>query len=536
MKKTILSALCLAATVAMMAVPAYNGPREVTLADDSKVMLYLHGDEYFHYFTTEDGTWVQLTADKRLDTLEALTDEQIQARRMADRRYVTNKEIPLNIAPRGLVILVNFNDLAFQAENSHEAMDAMFNDSDYSYGGMTGCVRDYFSEQSFGQYQPQFDVVGPVTVSNGMAYYGGNNGSLTDANVDEMVQEACELAHDAGADFSQYDNDGDGKVDFVFFYYAGYGEAETGDADNIWPHSSDVSGRQNIVFDGKKVATYACASELTWQTKNRAGIGTFCHEFSHVLGLPDLYYTGNQNLTHKTMGSWDVMDYGPYNNNGRTPPAYSAYERFFMGWIEPVVLNKPQTVTMNNINSTRNACLIDSTGEHNLVGNNPTPAEFFMLENRQRRGYDTYLPWHGLMITKISYSYYKWNNNTVNNTASAQGVDLIEANGNAPKGSQGKKSDLFPNGATSYTPYEKYPITNIKEIAVEGGDSIIVFDFMGGGDSLDLATENIFDEEEQVVAIYNIMGQLQGTTNITQLPQGYYVVCTNKRARKVSVR
>ncbi len=535
MKKIILAALCLATTMFAMAVPARKDPVEVRLADNSTVTLYPHGDEYFHYFTTEDGLWVRLNELQELDTIEAMSEEEIMQRRAADSRYVTQKETPLNIAPKGLVILVNFNDLEFQAENTRDAMDAMLNDSGYSYGGVSGCVRDYFSAQSFGQYQPQFDVVGPVSLSNGWSYYGKDDSWNTDVNVSEMVKEGCELAAAAGVDFSQYDNDNDGEVDFVFFYYAGYGQAETGVANQIWPHNSNVKGRENIVLNGKVVNAYACTSELTASSNTRAGIGTFCHEFSHVLGLPDLYYTGSGTSSHKTMGKWDIMDYGPYNNNGRTPPAYSSYERFFMGWLQPVILNSPKTVVLNELNRSRNAFIITSTGESNLVGNNPDPSEFYMLENRQLEGYDAYLPGHGMMLTKIKYSYLYWNNNTVNNIATNQRVDLIEANGNAPDYSQGKASDLFPKGNTSYTPYTDYPITNIKEIEVDG-NNIIVFDFMGGGDSLDLATENIFEQEERVVAIYNIVGQLQSTTEMTQLPQGYYVVCTNKRARKLFVR
>lgn len=535
MKKIIPVALFVATTMFAMAVPARREPIEVRLADNSTVTLYPHGDEFFHYLTTEDGTWVRVNEAQELDTIEALTDEEIMQRRMADKRFITQKAYPLNIAPRGLVILVNFNDKEFQAENTRDAMDAMFNDSGYSYAGVSGCVRDYFSAQSFGQYQPQFDVVGPVTVSNGWAYYGKDTYYNTDVNVHEMVREACELADAAGVDFSQYDNDNDGEVDFVYFYYAGYGQAETEVANQIWPHQSEVKGLENIVLDGKVVNVYACGAELTVSGNNRAGISTFCHEFGHVLGLPDLYYTGSSNLTHKTMGSWDVMDYGPYNNDGRTPPAYSAYERFFLGWLTPVVLNSPKTVVLNEINRSRNACIITSTGESNLTGNDPNPSEFYMLENRQLVGYDAYIPGHGMMLTKVNYNYTYWNNNTVNNVASNQRVDLIEANGKAPDYSLGKPSDLFPNGATSYTPYTDYPITNIKEIEVDGSN-IIVFDFMGGGDSLDLATENIFEQEERVVAIYNIMGQLQSTTEMTQLPQGYYIVCTNKRTRKMFVR
>ena len=537
MKRTTLIALsCLCMATTLTAVPAYNGPIKITLADNKEATVYQHGDETFHYLTTEDGTWVRLTADKRLEKVAPLSSEEIALRRQqAAKRPVTHKATPTNIAPRGLVILVNFNDLTFRPENTKEAMNAMFNEPNYTYENATGSVRDYFFAQSFGQYDPQFDVVGPVTLSNGMAYYGKNNRSGSEMNTRYFVQEACELAHEAGADFSQYDNDNDGVVDFVFIYYAGYNEAESSNEDEIWPHYSNLDNWVSLTLDGKKISAYACSSELSFSSKDRAGISTFCHEFGHVLGLPDLYCT-DYSSNHKTLGAWDIMDHGSYNNDGRTPPAYSAYERFFLGWLTPTVLNKPATITMSNINDTRQACIITSTGEHNLIGNDPTPNEFYILENRQRRGYDTFLPWHGLMITKINYSYSIWYRNTPNDDPNNQRVDLIEANGKAPERSNGKKSDLFPQGSTFFTPYTGYEITNIKEIAVDGKDSLIVFDFMGGGDSIGLATDNIADDEERVVAIYNMLGQPQGTTQITALPVGYYVVCTNKQTRKVVVR
>lgn len=538
MKKALFLILlsCLGAVSFIWAVPAYNGPIKITLADGTETTVYQHGDEAFHYLTTADGTWVRRTANGMLETVEPLSDEQIAVRRQqSSKRFVAHRASPTNIAPRGLVILVNFNDLSFQPQNTREAMTAMFNEPNYTYRDATGSVRDYFYAQSFGQYSPQFDVVGPVTLSNGWSYYGKDSQYNKDINLKDLVKEACELAYEAGTDFSQYDNDDDGVVDFVFIYYAGYNQAESGVEDEIWPHYYNFDKWETLTLNGKKISAYACTSELSYTSKDRAGIGTFCHEFGHVLGLPDLYCT-DYSSNHKTLGDWDIMDHGAYNNNGRTPPAYSAYERFFLGWLQPKVLSEPATIVMHNINDTRQACVITSTGEHNLIGNDPTPNEFYILENRQRTGYDTFLPWHGLMITKINYNYTIWSRNTPNDNPNDMHVDLIEANGNAPAGSPGKKSDLFPQGNTAYTPYEGYAITNIKEIAVEDGDSIIVFDFMGGGDTLELATRPIFDEEEHIIAIYNIYGQLMGSKELVSLPAGMYIVCTDRRTKKVMVR
>jgi M6 family metalloprotease-like protein len=281
-----------------------------------------------------------------------------------------------------------------------------------------------------------------------------------------MIKEACLLADSIwDVDFTQYDNDGDGKVDFVYVIYAGYGEADGGGANTIWPHSYQLSAAGVYCqVDGVRVNLYACGNEIDYFTKQHTGIGTFCHEFSHVLGLPDLYTTDGQ--THKTWGEWSILDYGPYNNDGNTPPAYSAYERFFMGWLTPELIIDSADIVLEELNDSQQALLISTTDQHNLVGNDPNPTKFYLLENRQQEGWDTYLPGHGLMLTYIQYNYNKWFQNTVNNTAKSMGVDLIEADGKTPNSSGsgylGKATDLFPTGATAYTNITDHAIEEIE--------------------------------------------------------------------------
>ena len=129
------------------------------------------------------------------------------------------------------------------------------------------------------------------------------------------------------------------------------------------------------VFDGKILYDYACSSELKGNSgSNMCGIGTFCHEFSHVLGLPDLYDT--EYSGHNTLGSWDIMDYGGYSNNGRTPPSFSSYERFYLGWLTPTILNSAANITIDELQSSNQAYLVSSTGTHNLDGASPNPNSF----------------------------------------------------------------------------------------------------------------------------------------------------------------
>ena len=541
MKRLSILALICAITTAVWAVPARRGGIIITQPDGSELTVYQHGDEHFHWTTNEKGEWISLDKDGFYRKVEALNAEEIQARRMASPKHITYRATPLNIAPRGLVILVNFKDLAF--ETSKEEMDSMLTgqnytrDYTYTYRGKKynvtsqGSARQYFEDASFGQYNLQLDVVGPVTVSKNMADYGGNNSYGSDKNPEGMIKEACELVNDS-VDYTHYDNDNDGYVDFVYVIYAGYGEADGGDANTIWPHAwylYSAAGKR-CQLDGKVVDLYACGNEMDFYTKHHTGIGTFCHEFSHVLGLPDLYDT-NQDQPHgqKTMGSWSILDYGPYNNEGNTPPMYSAYERFFMGWLTPRLITEPEDVVLEELNSKQEALLISTTDQHNLIGNDPNPTKFYLLENRQQEGWDTYLPGHGMMLTYVQYTYNKWYQNTVNNTAKSMGVDLIEADGKTPTSTQngydGKAKDLFPAGATAYTKIENHAIEEIEEV-----NGVITFKYKGG--KIETAIEDVA-ENAQVIAIYNVLGQKQTTTNIEELPKGTYVIMTTIGSKKI---
>ena len=543
MKKIGLVVLLSAIVGSVWAVPARRGGLVVTQPDGSELTVYQHGDEHFHWMTNDKGEWLKVDIDGFYRVTEALSAEQIEAKRMAALKRVTMAAYPLNIAPRGLVILVNFTDVAF--ETSKAELDSMLigknytRDYSYTYRGKTyrvtsnGSARQYFEHASFGQYNPQLDVVGPVTVSKASTYYGGNNSAGNDKYPEVMIKEACELVNDS-VDYSLYDNDNDGYVDFVYVIYAGYGEADGGGDNTIWPHAwhlYSAAGRKCEV-DGKIIDLYACGNEMDNYTKHHTGIGTFCHEFSHVLGLPDLYETTGYG-DHKTMGEWSILDYGPYNNDGNTPPAYSAYERFFMGWLTPRLITEPENITLAELNDSQEALLISSSDQHNLIGNDPDPTTFYLLENRQQTGWDEYLPGHGLMLTKIQYNYKKWFDNTVNNTAKSMGVDLIEADGKAPNyddarpsnGYMGKAKDLFPAGANAYTLITDHAI---EEITEENGQ--ISFKYKGGAIETDI--DNI-ENQNTILAIYNVLGQKQATTDIEALPNGTYIVVNTTGSYKI---
>ena len=289
----------------------------------------------------------------------------------------------------------------------------MLNKEGYSNYNATGSAADYYHATSSDQFQPIFDVYGPVMMDHGYEYYGGGS---DDSAAGAMIVEAWRKI-DSEADFSIYDTDGDGEVDNVYVFYAGLGEADGGDPSTIWPHSWNLSDQnREAVFDGVKVESYACSPELDGQSKMN-GIGTFCHEFAHVLGLPDLYNTSSM-TTALTPGDWSLMDRGSYTNDGRTPPLMSGYERYELNWTVPQVVSHPKNLTILPI--VNNVVYRINTERDN---------EYFILECRQQSGWDSFVPGHGMLVWHIDYNPNIWDRNVVNRDPSHQYVDIVEANG-----------------------------------------------------------------------------------------------------------
>ena len=378
------------------------------------------------------------------------------------------------------VILVQFSDVKFNTANDATAFNSFFNGTNYNYNGATGSVQQYFSEQSYGKFVPQFDIIGPVTLSNKRSNYGANDEYGDDLGGEYMVAEACELA-DKTTNFAQYDKNGDGYVDAVVLVFAGQGEMST-HPEYVYPMSGYLDDA--VLLDNKYIETYAYVPELN-EKSNRAGIGEMVYQFSHILGLPTLSDTDGGET--KTLGDWDVMDHGCYNNGGNTPAAYSAYERFYLGWVEPILLNEPANVRLRDLNSSGDCAIITKSGQTNLQGDNPDPRKFFILENRQQSGWDKNLPGHGMLITEINFVKSRWAADEVNVEIKGKAnhlVDLIEADGKEPKykadnltnGYFGKQGDAFPSGATSKTFFSGD--WTLDEVSEKSG--VVTFAFQGG--------------------------------------------------------
>lgn len=461
------------------AIPAKPGAkRSVTLADGTTVELTLRGDEHYSYYVdatgnpceVANGRLVMLSPQqineewtarkqKNLDLVNAKSSRRASSRRAGTPSAVTTG------TQRGLVILIQFKDVKFATENVQNVYKDFFNKQGYNEGGMAGSVRDYFLKQSYGQLTIDFDVVGPYTANFNMEYYGqpvkDKDGKVTDhdKNAPALIREAIDAASN-DVDFSNYDWNKDGEVDQVFVIYAGYAEAQGADENTIWPHEWSLAAKnKQVTYNGCLINTYGCSSELRGDGERNTGImdgiGTACHEFSHCLGLPDMYdttYSGGYG-----MSVWDIMDYGSYNDNSCTPAGYTSYERWFSRWMEPQELTSFTRITdMKPLIETPEAYIIYNKANRN---------EFYMLENRQSISYDKGLDGHGLLILHVDYNEEAWTSNSINDIPEHQRLTIIPADNNFSSYVTGYQGDPWPGikGNTALTNYSTPAATLFNE-------------------------------------------------------------------------
>lgn len=582
----------LAGSVRVAAVPAQSVWRTFTQSDGTTITVRLCGDENLHYYVTEDG--VPLLRDANGDFCYAdaigfgvkssgvIAHEQAR-RSPQERRHVSSlasvasmrgltarasvaagKRAVKRMATRaladgserrGLVVMMEFADKKFYDTDANAVWSDILNTEGFSEYGANGSVSDYFRDQSAGLFNLKFDVIGPVMAKHPRDYYGKDTTNNIDIHVGELVVEACDAAKAAGVNFRDYDWDGDGEVDQVFVLYAGGGQANTGNPSYfIWPHEYYVSEYSQwpdgYMIDGVKIDTYACGCELygteTFSRGELSGLGTFCHEFSHCLGLPDFYNTTGGN---DMLGDWDLLSSGCYNANGWCPPNYTAHEKELSGWIQAVELTEPTTVSdllpMSSGGSAykvRNDCYGDVD-------------EYYLLENRQQTGWDAYVPGNGLIVTHVDYDADKWYDNSVNDDESHFGVAIIPASGtNEPNSFRvpfpyNKRDSLTDNSRPAATVYNTNvrgtklmgkPITHITRNEDAG---TVSFDFMGGGVNDGISTVETAPESSMAglpALVFDAAGRRVARVEAydglpASLPAGIYLVkSTNGTTLKVT--
>ncbi|MBR1873229.1 MAG: M6 family metalloprotease domain-containing protein [Bacteroidales bacterium] len=400
MKKFILTISAAAAVVCAYAIPAKRGPITVTQPDGSTITILITGDEFSHKVTDLSGN--VLTSDENGFYRRAVmrgpapTAKQMKMRsQVKEMRRVSRANTSQNKGVKHIpVLLVNFANKKFSISNPQTAFTNMLNQDGYRDNGGTGSVQNFYVDNSDGQYTPVFDVYGPYTVSKNYSYYGGSSGT---ENPEQCLDEACKLA-DSDVDFSQYDHDGDGIVDMLLFYYAGYNQAE-GASNTIWPHqwSQQYSSYADNKYDNTKIGNYFCTSELKGTSgTSMCGIGTTCHEFGHSLGLPDFYDTDYEtNGQSNAVLDFSTMDSGAYLNNGCTPPYFGIEERIMLGWISSTAIKEaPRSGSLSIPPVYENIAYKTSTSMTD---------EYFLYEYRDGTGWDKYLP-KGMVVYHVDKS------------------------------------------------------------------------------------------------------------------------------------
>ncbi len=455
--KKLNKTIALLSLVLGMSTPSYGiianpEPVTVTQPDGSKVTLVLHGDEFYNYTTTSAGYTVAYNHESKaweyaslaedgslIPAGEIATDLTVSRTGVKGLRPVLTEKHTSEIKKarkhlktgqydytkfRGLVILVEYEDAPFIRKDAQEVFNDMINKAGYegymsdnllpSLVPCTGSVRDYYYENSNGMFDPKFDVVGPVKIPYSQFYARKSTGAQT------LVTAALRAA-DELVDYRDYDTDKNNRVDMVYFIFSGAGSNFSGNDDRlIWPHASTVMG---LTLDGVMFDRYACSTELYGQPAARQldGIGTVCHEFSHVLGLPDLYdvdyETGGQAFHPQR---WSVMASGSYLNMSKTPCGYSLFERTALGFASPRLIETAGEYTLNPLNE-------GETPDGARI-NSAVPNEFFLLEARAKTRWDAYLPGEGLLVHRVdSTDVSVWENNKVNAKPNHTYMELLRA-------------------------------------------------------------------------------------------------------------
>ena len=592
MKKIITLLVSVLLATSSFAIPAMRMWRSFKQADGTILKVMTVGDEHFNYALTEDNIPVlphkgsyyyahiednQLVPSSVLAHDKALRkgkEELVAAAIQQVRQLQKQQEMHVNSKPfgeglgmtwegkkKGLVILVEFEDVAFRIPNDVKTLrprekdvktlyENMLNKVGYTNdNGAIGSVHDYFLDQSNGKFDLTFDVVGPVKLKHPHKFYGERTANMNDANAPQMIIDACN-AIQGQVDFSKYDWDDDGEVEQVYVIYAGEGEATGGKPSTIWPHKYSLTdaGLDALTFNGQTINTYACSNEIIRAKVNEksriyySGIGTICHEFSHCLGLPDFYDTrGGSNIGS---GRFDLMCGGSYNGGpeslinvyggtgiGTVPAGYDAYEKAYMGWLKPITLGD-EAVEVKNMKG------LAEGGDAYFLYNPDTKNEYYIFENRTPHRWDAELPGHGLMVFHVDFDAYSWRMNNLN-AASAQRhprFTIVSADGRLDHDTQ--NSDPFPtdlnNSLTKstdprlsfYTNYNVSSQAGVKQI-VRNNDNTISFSYMPLKAATGINTLSV--DREQLAETYTLSGvKIADNQNL----HNQIVIVKGKKVRK----
>ncbi len=548
-------------------------PLTVVQPDGTQLTVRLQGDEHKHWYATTDGaiivnqdnayyiaaieddgtvTATTLLAHDAADRTEAETaaidaqntaalhDAATSARAKASTLGSPSVAyFPHTGAPRALVLLVQFTDSVFSLQDPVASFTELLNAEDTPTDVVEGLrnesrnykgVRGYFKDMSFGQFTPQFDVKGVYTLPNPIEYYG--NGTVYSAR---MLRAAVEAADD-DVDFSDYDSDGDGYVDLIYLIHASYGSNITGNSSSLpWANVSVLA--PSLSVDGVKVYRYGVNCELDGKASSNTriitGIGVFVHEFSHTLGLPDLYYNSTVAADNNDMQYWDLMDCGEYSGSGFRPTAYTAWEREVMGWMDITPLSEQQYVS--------DWKTIDEGGAAYKIERDDTD-EYVVLQNIQKEGWNARIPvssaeTHGMLAYRVNYPYTYVNmNDNPNSTLGSPSIVVLAADGvlsafwstmSDAEYVAELEGDTYP-GSTGTTQVDSWPMQDgsslvkpVYDIEEDTSTGTMSFSYLSPKSVTAVAAVS----EAQCVddtRIFTLDGRYVGT-DINVLPSGIYV-------------
>lgn len=580
MKKLLFTALALILSVCSWAAKAWRMPLTATQPDGTALQVYQHGDEHFNWYTDKDGVILIRKADifyiahidryGKISSSNLLAHEKSQrqdaekravaaqnrnlffekAQQRIETRAMRREPVQVNStffphtgSPKAIVILAQYKDTPFSLTNPRQSFQQFLNGkgrpTDYGHGEgrNASSVQQYFKDMSFGQFTPQFDVYGPVTLPHDLAYYGGTNSNGGDEEFDKLITDACRLMDDS-LDFANYDANNDGYADLVYVVYSGYGQNMGAPKETMWPKAGTIYPSPS--FDGKKIYRAGISNELIGNSKKMiSGIGLFCHEFSHCMGLPDFYPTDPDKPEvrgdNQGMEAWSLMDDGEYTAYGYWPTAYTAWEREAMGWMTIDDLTTAQQVELQTIDNKGKAYRIYND-------NDPNKKDYYIVQNIQPKRWNVGLESHGLLVYHVNYkaSAFILSSNSVNNVKGKPRMTVIPADGllyssynrDNDKYKEQLKGDLFPgtknvteltdaNNLPNYKPWTggklNKPIYNISE-----KKGIVYFDFLKK-----FSTQGIVPtfspEMTSDKRIFSIDGKYMGTDK-SILPQGIYII------------
>ena len=571
------------------AAKAESIPVQVRQVDGTVITVILRGDEHINWYTTLDGVLLvqgednnyyigkveksgKLVATKQL-AHEAVSRSQAERNLIAkqdkekffayvnkiaeesenayDKTPLTRGPIidtgwrgvpyfPHTGSPKALVILAEFQDTTFTIQDTKDVFtnylmnEDHFKDKRYNQDQNYKGVRGYFKDCSYGKFTPTFNVVGPVKLPKEQTYYGAGSD-----NIKALIEDACS-AVDGMVNFADYDANNDGIVDLVYVIYAGHSANIGGNkTTDIWPKSGTVTISKKL--DGKSIRRYGVSNELAGlenKTKDKEtinGIGLFCHEFSHTLGLPDIYAynTDAENQDNQGMEFWDIMDGGTGIRGGRVPASYLAWEREVMGWMNIDELKND--ITINNLKS------IDNGGNAYKIVNPKNSNEYIVLQSIQKgpwnQGWGDGTYGKGLFAYRISYPSGKVNViDYPNNVKGKPRVIPIPADGKilAAANAGGKlnvytaqlNGDLYPyNGNNKINNFKMYDGTilnkSIFDIVENDAARYVSFKFKNN-ETTGIQLPSIIERSTSDNRIYTLDGRYVGT-DASILPHGIYI-------------